>query len=288
MTDKSEIVIRPMLLSDLASAFSLSKAEGWNQTEKDWTFLLTNPGNICLASSKKGKIVGTVTALVHSKKLAWIGMMIVDKELRGFGIGKQLMTSIIGKLSHIESVKLDATPAGLPLYKKLGFIEEYDLFRMINPEVTLTDNHLSPKKPFVMDSDGFTSLLNFDEKVFGCGRVSLLNYLFMNYPEKAFIIDKSGKTEGYILGRKGYRYEYIGPLIAYSQKSAVTLFKEGLRNLGKRPAAIDVPGIQKGFLNWLESVGFTKQRSFTRMYLGKNNYPGEIKNQYLISGPEFG
>ena len=32
-------------------------------------------------------------------------------------------------LKHVESVKLDATPAGEPLYRKLGFIEEHKIIQ---------------------------------------------------------------------------------------------------------------------------------------------------------------
>jgi hypothetical protein len=41
-------------------------------------------------------------------------------------------------------------------------------------------------------------------------------------------------------------------------------------------------------IEWLEIIGFEKQRQFTRMYLHNNPFPGIVKNQYLICGPEYG
>ena len=104
--------------------------EGWNQTMKDWRLLLDNPDNVCIVAEKDNRVAGTATALNHGNKVAWIGMVLVDKSLRGQGAGKMLLENIINRLQHIKSVKLDATPAGEPLYRKLGFIAEYKIFRM--------------------------------------------------------------------------------------------------------------------------------------------------------------
>ena len=53
------------------------------------------------------------------------------------------------------------------------------------------------------------------------------------------------------------------------------------------PVGLDVPEDREDLIKWLESVGFVKQRHFVRMYLNDNPFPG-TRNQYLISGPEFG
>ena len=132
MTGNLPFKIRPMQLTDLDQAINLSKTEGWNQTEKDWRLLLENPVNTCIVAELNNKIAGTATALNHSDEVAWIGMVLVDKSLRGQGAGKMLLTHIIDELKGIKSIKLDATPAGQPLYQKLGFIEEHLIFRMTN------------------------------------------------------------------------------------------------------------------------------------------------------------
>jgi hypothetical protein len=54
------------------------------------------------------------------------------------------------------------------------------------------------------------------------------------------------------------------------------------------PIEVDVPANQVELINWLKSIGFTKQRDFVRMYLNENPYPGKPENQFLICGPEFG
>ena len=133
-----------MTIGDLDQALGLSIEEGWNQTEKDWRLLLENTSNVCIVAEKDGRIIGTATALNHSGKVAWIGMVLVDKPMRRLGAGKLLMNEIISSLGNIESIKLDATPAGQHLYSGLGFIEEYTICRMTSS--SLRSIEFSPRR----------------------------------------------------------------------------------------------------------------------------------------------
>ncbi len=63
----------------------IKKAEGWNQTEKDWELLIQYRGSVNLVAVLENQIVGTVTALNYAHTVAWIGMMLVDKKFRGRG-----------------------------------------------------------------------------------------------------------------------------------------------------------------------------------------------------------
>jgi GNAT superfamily N-acetyltransferase len=288
MQENQDFKIRLMTLDDLDQAINLSYSEGWNQTEKDWRLFLGNPANRCIVAEQNNKIAGTATALCHSDKVAWIGMVLVEKSLRGKGVGKQLMTYLINNLKHIKSIKLDATSAGEPLYKKLGFEEEQRLFRMTNPSIDSFVCSENYEKPIPIENEALSEIIKFDEKIFGTGRSYLLTTLFRDYPEKAFHSLINNKTEGYILGRNGARFNYIGPVSALSEKTAISLISKALQSLNKQSVALDVLADKDELIAWLESVGFVKQRHFVRMFLKSNDYHGITENQYLISGPEFG
>jgi ribosomal protein S18 acetylase RimI-like enzyme len=288
MIDDQCIKIRPLIIDDLARAIGLSSSEGWNQTETDWRLLIENPNNICIAAESEGKVIGTATALNHSDKVVWIGMVIVDKAFRGLGIGKLLMTSIIDKLKHFESVRLDATPAGLPLYRKLGFIDELIVDRMVNQSFAGKNISANSGEPRSIYRSDFPEILKHDEKVFGTSRSYLLEKLFSDYPAKAYRLGKNNKTEGYIFGRDGLKYNYIGPVVAVSDKAARILISKAMESLKNKPAVLDILQDKEGLIKWLEELGFQKQRQFTRMYLNGNSHKGIIKNYYLISGPEYG
>ena len=59
---------------------------------------------------------------------AWLSMMLVDPAERRSGIGSQLMEAALDALGDAH-VRLDATPAGEPMYRRFGFQSEYELAR---------------------------------------------------------------------------------------------------------------------------------------------------------------
>jgi hypothetical protein len=77
-------------------------------------------------------------------------------------------------------------------------------------------------------------------------------------------------------------------VVADSLDTAKCLISKALETLTEDPAGVDVPEYREELIKWLESVGFVIQRHFLRMYLNVNPFPGELKSQFLISGPEYG
>lgn len=277
-----------MLPADLDQAIGLSKAEGWNQTESDWRLLLENPANICLVAEYNERLAGTATALIHDNQVAWIGMVIVDKSLRGQGAGKSLLVNIIERLKEIKSIKLDATPAGQPLYEKLGFTEELTIVRMTNSSFKSSLHNEQIFKPVHVDTENLAEVLKSDRINFGTDRSYVLKALLHNYPERAFLVKHKHFLDGYIFGRGGLRYNYLGPAFAVSSDTAGILIAKALESLKDQPVALDILQDKTDLIKWLESIGFVIQRHFVRMFLKENSYSGVVKNQYLISGPEFG
>lgn len=288
MSVNTMIKIRLMDLTDLPQAMNLSQNEGWNQTERDWRLLLDNPENKCLVAVYRDKVIGTATAINYSDLEVWIGMVLVDKDLRRQGIGSMLVEAIIGLFKGIKSVKLDATPAGIHVYEKIGFIEERLLYRMVCHSfkgISYKEIESGPEPVRLADLD---ELIELDKEIFGVGRRSLLETIIRNYQGKAFLLRRNGKISGYILGRDGVRYNYTGPVFVSSWEDARELVSEAFHQLKNKDIAIDVHADKLEMINWLEDLGFIRQRHFTRMYLGHNPFPGYIENQYFIAGPEYG
>jgi GNAT superfamily N-acetyltransferase len=288
MTESKLFTVRKMKPSDLTIAFRLSGDEGWNQTENDWAFLHENPGNLSVVAEKDRQVAGTATAINYGNRVAWIGMVIVDRSLRGLGAGKMLLENMISGLKHVESVKLDATPAGEPLYAKLGFLPEYRINRMTRDAGVSSPGYDSDCRALPVSKNKIPEIAELDRSIFGSDRQNLLEYLFHNSPELAFYAGNDKEIDGYVFGRKGIRFRYMGPLCACNESTAAALLSKVLESAHDVPVAIDVPEDKKDFIAWLESAGFVYQRQFTRMYLGKNPYPGQVERVYLISGPEFG
>ncbi|MBN1108166.1 MAG: GNAT family N-acetyltransferase [Bacteroidales bacterium] len=277
-----------MNIQDLSSATELSGQEGWNQSVKDWSFLLSNSLNKCAVVESDGKVAGTATALNYDNRVAWIGMVLINKELRGQGAGRLVFDHILGKLHDVESIKLDASKAGYPMYRRSGFEDETEIYRMANASfdksvIRETDSCIER-----ITKEDIPGVINFDKAIFGVDRTFLLEYLFNSYSGKCFLLRRENKICGYMLGRDGLRYNYIGPVFVSNTDDAILLISEALRSLDGKAVALDILDDKRELTGWLQSVGFSIQRSFVRMFFRSNKYKGRQEHQYLIAGPEFG
>ena len=123
--------IRPLEKDDLTFADSIRAAAGWNQTIADWRRLLSHEPEGCFLGEWEGAPAGVVTTTRYGNELAWIGMMLVHSEYRRRGIATALMDAAIEYLrsKKVSCIKLDATPDGAKVYKRLGFRPELELHR---------------------------------------------------------------------------------------------------------------------------------------------------------------
>jgi len=285
---KSPLTLRKMLLSDMDSLMKLKDAEGWNQLNEDWALLIAYKKSVNLVALLDDRIVGSITAINYDNTVAWIGMMLVDKEYRGRGISKLLLLDAIDKLKGCRSIKLDATPAGRPVYLKLGFRDEHTLYRMSNPSVPLLTLNDVPYKTEAISPVDIPEVCAFDQKVFGADRKDLITHLYASYPELAWQVKLNSRLAGFCLGRRGQNYTQIGPVSASSSQAAKALIQSASSLLNGLPVVVDICSDKTALKEWLEACGFKSQRPFERMYLRNNPHPGIIEKQFLISGPELG
>jgi GNAT superfamily N-acetyltransferase len=126
MKNPDTVEIELLSESHLPGALRLTEQSQWNQTGRDWRRLLQLRPRGCFGASLGGRLVGTVTTVTYGTDLAWIGMMLVDPDFRRGGLGTRLMQTALEHLERIgvNSIKLDATPAGRPLYESMGFRPE--------------------------------------------------------------------------------------------------------------------------------------------------------------------
>lgn len=280
--------VRQMLLSDMDSLMQLKNTEGWNQVEEDWTLLMNYKNSVSLVALTDNRLAGSITAMNYANKVAWIGMMLVDKKYRGMGISRLLLQEALNKLKHCKSIKLDATPAGKPVYEKFGFMDEYRLIRMTCPSLSEDRLRNHSIESLRISPDDLRKVAVYDKKVFGADRSAMIRNLYERDPELAWMIPDNQYIEGYCLGRKGTRFTQIGPLYAASLEGAKALMHTAMHQTAGKAIVLDVHAANMKWIRWLEEGGFSSLRSFTRMYLKDNPYPGRVEDQYTICGPEFG
>jgi len=285
---KTDFIVRPMHPRDIVYAMKLSNAEGWNQTEKDWELLIASPQNVCLLAECNKKIIGTTTAMNYANQIAWIGMVLVAKECRGQGVSRLLLTNVLKKLESFPSIKLDATSAGQRVYEKFDFKDEYLITRLVTgsmQNLSFDDDTILVESIRLKDIEEIIAL---DEYVFGTNRRQLVESLIKRYPHKAWLLKRNSSIAGFALGREGDKYHQVGPVFGSTINDVTMLIRKALKELVNQPVVIDVLSEKEDLIYWLNSIGFTMQRHFVRMYKKENPFPGIVNKQYLICGPEFG
>jgi len=276
-----------MTAADIVDGLRLCRASGWNQTARDWEqFLALEPRGARVAEID-GRVVGTVATVRYSDRFGWIGMILVDPERRGRGIGTRLLDEAVEALADMPLARLDATPAGYGLYLKRGFTEEYRLRRLqaAQPPSTTTPRPSSARPMLARDLPEVCAL---DEEIFGADRSAMLRWLWRGAPEYAWVARQSGRLEGYAFGRHGFVFEHLGPVVAIDDPAARELVTACLGPRAGTAFVIDAPLHTASWLQSLDELGFREQRPLIRMSRGRGRIPGDPSRQFAILGPEFG
>ena len=281
------ISIRTMTLVDIHAGLSLCRQAGWNQLARDWELFLTlNPEGCRVALNETGTVVGTVTTLPYQDHFTWIGMVLVDPEHRRQGIGTQLLNEALQITGNDSTVKLDATPAGREVYLKLNFIDEYRIDRMYLNRPHANILPVTTARP--ARASDFPAIVKLDLDVFGADRRRVLESNFKGAPEYGFVIEAHDEVKGFCLGRPGYNFNHIGPVVAENTTEAIQLLSAALRVQEEKPVVMDILDHTSEWRSFVSSVGFVVLRPLLRMYRGSNEYAGIPKKQFAIVGPEFG
>lgn len=279
--------IRLLAREDLPFADSLRALAGWNQTVADWErFLATGPDG-CFFAEWNGVPAGTATTIIYSEALAWIGMVLVHPNFRRRGIGRALLERCIEHLRSrgVRCIKLDATPLGKKVYDDLGFQDEWTLTRWERAAVHETCLEPSSSIRSCRDVDVIELL---DASTFGTSRRKVLEPL-MRQARSALVSEtESGQVDGYGLLREGSAASYLGPVAAESYDAAIRLVNTLLPGAVGRNVYWDIPDENMSASAQARELGFTPQRTLTRMYLGENATPGDPQRQFAIAGPEAG
>lgn len=294
----------------MASLLALSLAAHWNQTSDDWAWMLANGRTRALRQADA--LVASTLVLpwpaaapvqpsdkAASHSLAWISMVLVLPEHRGHGHATRLLQESLAWLDqpaqrHLLPV-LDATPAGRPVYLKLGFSDAWSFTRW---EHRTRLRSLAPEAAKDLVEVGGTdashpmrgALYELDGQAFGANRETLLDDLIRRAPTLALAIGQTHAIRGFILARHGRVATQLGPLVAQDSATAIELVDQALARVDG-PVFIDIPDSQHELANWLAHRGFSAQRPFTRMALGKNARSLEREcaaTAWAVAGPELG
>lgn len=263
----------------LPAADELRRLAGWNQTPEDWERLLSFEPQGCFVAIDHGEVIGTVTTTTFGEQLAWIGMMLVHPDHRRRGIGTRLMQAALDylKARGIACIRLDATPAGRPVYEKLRFVAEWTLTRY---QATSVSGENSPNIREVTDAD-WPEVEKLDCAAFGVPRGRVLRSFAQG---SRLSLIWSGV--GYGMLRPGSQSDYLGPLVC--NRADTPLVSALLHAAGSRSVFWDVPDGNAAARGMAEHFGFSPVRPLTRMRLGPDSVPSRPTAQLAIADPSVG
>ncbi|MSP96877.1 MAG: GNAT family N-acetyltransferase [Betaproteobacteria bacterium] len=273
--------------SDIAGCVALVAEARWNQTADDWRTMLALGEGFGLVAPC-GQLVATSLALPFpSGGFGWISMVLVTEPWRRKGLATRLMANAMDALSRERLVAvLDATPAGRAVYSLLGFEDTWGIERMqclaapalpISPRVAVRA---------MMDPD-WSAVCALDAAAFCADRSALLGALRTRLPAAALVAERDGCINGFLLGRDGRIANQLGPCVAANEDTAIALLATALKDV-PAPVFLDMPAPHAALRAWLRSAGFTLQRPYTRMILGRAQPFNDAQQMFAIAGPELG
>jgi GNAT superfamily N-acetyltransferase len=271
LSTPAAITFRPFTRDDIAAAHALSLAVSWPHRADDWRFV-ADAGSGFVAQSPQG-VAGTALCWKYGASGASLGMVIVSPDQQGRGIGRELMERLLEALGERTTV-LHATPAGQPLYEKLGFhaigtIDQHQASDFDVPTVALSKGEqLRP----LLAADT-RRLIELASRASGLERSALLPALLT--VAQGVALECDGELRGFALIRRFGRGHAIGPVVVAestgnandngaSTRQAQALIAHCLAANRGAFTRIDIPG-DSGLTHWLEALGLKRVDTVVKM-----------------------
>jgi GNAT superfamily N-acetyltransferase len=288
MAPSEPIIGAALTAAELSYAEALVREAGWNQVAADWE-IFRALGTVFAA--RVGNHVVATAAILPYGQFAWISMVLVAGEQRRRNLGTRLLKRCIDALREQGCVPvLDATPAGRPLYRALGFAETWGYHRLARDNATpLPGTSRTAGGTIVRpiaDAD-WPALCAYDAACFGADRSALLQRLRGRLPAAELVAERHGRVAGILLGRNGRTASQIGPLVAEDDSVALGLLAHAVPAI-EGTVYVDFADSKIAVRARLAECGLAAQRPLTRMQLGRSSGFDDETRTFAVVGPEFG
>lgn len=210
------------------------------------------------------RVIGLGGALCYGP-IAYLGLMSVLPEAQRRGLGALLVERILAWLAErgCPCVLLDASPAGAPLYRRMGFVEDEPTHVYARPASP------SPAGGEVLPSWSPAEVAALDAEAFGADRRRVLDAYGRDF-QGLVCRAPDGRVAGYTV----VQASVIGPFIAREPAVAERLLDAALGLRRGFPTTLMLPGRNEDALALARARGFAHVRTLTHMRLGGDGPPG--------------
>ncbi len=196
---EANMKIRSMQSRDLDFAAQCTETEGWTgETRLEFEgFYAHDPAGCFIAEHDSQKIaIGVAT---YYGEYAFVGELIVAKEWRGRGIGRQMLEHAIAYLRQCsaKNILLDGVVRAVTLYERAGF-------RKICRSLRFSGHLPGRQHPHVraMRAEDLPAVCALDRQVFVADRSFFLKRRLAVFSELCKVYEQGGKIAGFIFGRR--------------------------------------------------------------------------------------
>ena len=300
-----------MTAGDLGFAAELTAREGWASGRRDFELYLEHDPDGCFVAWEGGRRLGMVTTTVYPAS-GWIANLIVVPEHRSRGVGRLLMEHGLRRLeaAGVRTVRLDGDPPGIPLYRSLGFVDEWESLRFRGvgggldrpPQVS----ELEPDDLAALDRTGFGGGLQrppqvrelkpdargavaaLDRTAFGDDRGRMLG-LFFGRAERAFVVADGDGPTAFLMVVRTDRGLRLGPCVAADARVAEELLRAALATAAAgEELTVGVPGPNTAAQEILRRLGFEPTAPSLRMVRGPRAAGGLPNRIFAIANGAVG
>ncbi|HWR04236.1 MAG TPA: GNAT family N-acetyltransferase [Humidesulfovibrio sp.] len=266
-------VIRRMERPELDLAVDKAAAEGWNPGLRDAeAFWAADPRGFFLGLLN-GRLAASISAVRYeahtpsgqkgqSPAFGFIGLYIVQQELRGRGYGLRLWKEAINAL-HTPCIGLDAVLGQVDTYRKDGF----ELARLSSRYEGQAGGQMPPGLVSLAQIP-FDEVLAFDAQCFPARREAFLKAWLSLPGHVALGVTRGGGLAGYGVVRPCGTGAKIGPLFADDEAAAHSLLHGLLASAPAGPVYFDTPASNPAAVRLAEAHGMRVVFQTGRMYLG--------------------
>jgi predicted N-acetyltransferase YhbS len=219
-----------------------------------------------------GRIVGTAGGIDYGA-IAYVGMMAVDPAWQRRGIARRLLAEVLRAIDArgCQTVLLDATEKGAPLYATFGFVDDGTarVFEYEAQGAEARGRHSAAaeieKNDVRHGVPDLREMVGFDQRAFGACREKLLAALVEQHRPRCLTAHSSdGELAGYLFARD----PILGPWAARDTQIAEALLSEALAlEFASRPQVM-VPPSNNAAAELLLRHGFAERRSLRHMRRG--------------------